>query len=188
MQTINIPCVILSGGKSSRMGKDKSLLPFGEFNTLIQYQYQKLSKIFRKVYISTKINKFDFEADLILDDNVNIFSPMIALQSILKGLKAQKVFIITVDIPFVEKETILSLIKKSSNFDITIAQDKNKIHNLCGVFDKNTLSTINDLLINNIHKVNFLVKKTHATYINFSNTKQFFNINTQEDYQMAIGK
>ncbi|MFY4863348.1 NTP transferase domain-containing protein, partial [Aliarcobacter butzleri] len=24
-----IPCVILSGGKSSRMGEDKSLLPFG---------------------------------------------------------------------------------------------------------------------------------------------------------------
>jgi molybdopterin-guanine dinucleotide biosynthesis protein A len=185
-QISNIPCIILSGGKSSRMGKDKSLLPFGKFDTLVEYQYQKLSKIFQKVYISTKTNKFNFEADLILDNITIISSPMVALQSILKEIKTQKVFIITVDTPFIKKETISKLIKQSSNFDITIAQDKNKTHNLCGVFSKNILPMIDDLIINDIHKINFLIKKTHSIYISFDDTKQFLNINTSCDYQMAI--
>ena len=50
----NIPCVILAGGKSSRMGEDKSLLPFPPYKTLTHYQYQRLNKIFKNVYISSK--------------------------------------------------------------------------------------------------------------------------------------
>ena len=54
-----IPCVILSGGKSSRMGEDKSLLPFGSSNSLIEYQYKRLKPYFKNLYISSKIDKFD---------------------------------------------------------------------------------------------------------------------------------
>ena len=54
--------VILAGGKSSRMQQDKALLPFGEVNSLAEFQYRRLSKIFSKVYISSKYNKFDFNA------------------------------------------------------------------------------------------------------------------------------
>jgi len=42
----DIPCVILCGGKSSRMGEDKALLPFGEYSTLVQYQYERLQSVF----------------------------------------------------------------------------------------------------------------------------------------------
>jgi molybdopterin-guanine dinucleotide biosynthesis protein A len=184
MSNINIPCIILSGGKSSRMGEDKSLLPFGEFNTLIEYQYQKLSQIFQDVYISTKIDKFDFEAKLILDDK-DIYSPMVALKSILKQFKT-KVFIISVDTPFVKKETILKLIKQSSNFDITIAQDKNKTHNLCGIFEHKLIYDIDTLLKQDIHKINYLIQKNNANIIEFENEKQFLNINTKDDYQKAL--
>jgi molybdopterin-guanine dinucleotide biosynthesis protein A len=44
-------CVIFAGGKSSRMGEDKSLLPFGTFSSLAEYQYNRLSNIFDIVYI-----------------------------------------------------------------------------------------------------------------------------------------
>ena len=58
---IDIPCVIFAGGKSSRMGEDKALLPFGDFPTLTQFQLNKLQKIFNNVYISCKdSSKFDF--------------------------------------------------------------------------------------------------------------------------------
>jgi len=59
--------IIFAGGKSSRMGRDKALLPFGEYSTLCEYQYQRLAKIFETVHISTKEAKFDFDAPLIYD-------------------------------------------------------------------------------------------------------------------------
>ena len=55
-----ITCVILSGGKSSRMGEDKSLLPFSSSQTLIQYQYDRLKPYFKNIYISSKVDKFNF--------------------------------------------------------------------------------------------------------------------------------
>ena len=69
-----IPCVILSGGKSSRMGEDKSLLPFSSSNTLIQYQYERLKPYFKEIYISSKtINLILLMKNLILDENKDIF-------------------------------------------------------------------------------------------------------------------
>mgnify|MGYP003441403126 FL=1 len=58
-----IPCVILSGGKSSRMGEDKSLLPFSSSNSLIEFQFNRLKPHFKDIYISSKNDKFDFLKD-----------------------------------------------------------------------------------------------------------------------------
>ena len=69
-------------------------------------------------------------------------------------LDDEKVFIITVDTPFIKYETIKKLIDYSNNFEITIAQTPFGTHNLCGVFSKIVLSTIEEMLEENIHKIN----------------------------------
>ena len=55
--------VILCGGKSSRMGRDKSLLQIRQ-KSLAQNAYEKLTPLFKRVYLSSKDEKFDFKADL----------------------------------------------------------------------------------------------------------------------------
>jgi len=185
----NIPCVILAGGKSSRMGEDKSLLPFGTYPTLTQYQYEKLSKIFSEVYISTKEEKFSFidNSNIILDQNKSISSPMIALESIFEYLQTKEVFIVTVDVPLLFESTINELINKSNNYDITIAKDDERTHNLCGVFSKNILPLVRELIKKDIHKINYMIKQTTKhQMINFKNKEQFLNINTQVEYGKAL--
>ena len=139
-----IPCVILCGGKSSRMGEDKALLPFASFETLSEFQYQRLQPFFYKIYLSSKINKFNFECEIIYDEN-ELHSPLIALRTILESISTQKVFILTVDTPFVTFDTIKNLIFKSKNYDITVAKTS-RLHNLCGVFDKSCLTVINQMI------------------------------------------
>ena len=190
----DIPCVILSGGKSSRMGEDKSLLPFGDFDTMIEYQYDKLSKLFNNIYISSKADKFDFlsseqkETIIIYDNTQDISSPMVALDSIFDALdNYKKIFIITVDIPLVEFSTIRMLIKESKGFDITIAKDSDKTHNLCGVFGKGVTNSIKRSIDEDIHKINYLIKNSDKVNEVFFNDKiQFTNINTQENYSQAL--
>lgn len=188
----SIPCVILSGGRSSRMGEDKSLLPFKGFNTLIEYQYNKLSKIFTDLYISTKEDKFDFIKDdsdikLIYDDG-EIFSPMVALKSIFKSLDSNKIFIITVDTPFIYEQTIKTLIEKSKSYDIVIAKDDEKTHNLCGVFSKKTLQKVEECLNNDIHKINYLLRNSQTMELSFHDKEQFLNLNTPEEYKYSLSK
>ena len=183
---IDIPCVILSGGKSSRMKQDKSLMKFNNYDTLIEYQYHKLKKIFPTVYISAKSNKFSNfikTKNLILEDS-DIYSPMIALQEIFKQLNG-KIFIITVDIPLIKEESIKTIIKNSKNHKITLAKSNNNIHNLCGVYDTSILKEVNENINKDIHKIGYLNKIIKSNIIHF-NDDEFLNINTREDYQKAV--
>ncbi len=180
----NIPCIILSGGKSSRMGEDKSLLPFGGFETLIEFQHDKLSKIFQNIYLSSKSDKFDFPCQIIYDES-EVYSPMVALNSIFQTLQEEKVFIISVDTPLLEEETIQKLIEKSydKDFDVTVCRDNDKIHNLIGVFDSTILGKITEMLSADNHKINtLLTQKVKLQIVFFEDKKQFSNINTREDY------
>ena len=181
---LNIPCVILAGGKSSRMGEDKCFLSFKD-TTLIEYQYRRLKKIFSQVYISAKNNKFDFACDIIYDKTDDISSPMVALKSILENID-DKVFIITVDTPLIQEQTINTLLDNSKNYDITVAQDKEKTHTLLGVYSKTILPTIKQCLDDDIHKINYLIKQTNFKTILFDDKKQFLNLNTQDDYKIAV--
>lgn len=181
-----IPCVILSGGKSSRMGEDKSLLPFSSSNSLIEFQFSRLKPYFKDIYISSKNDKFDFLKDkskLILDKNQEIYSPILALQTILE--KFDKVFIITVDTPLIKISSIKKLLENSNNFDITIAQTSQRTHNLCGVFSNNLNETIEKMIKNDIHKINYLVKNSKYQIINFDDDNEFININNKNEYEKA---
>jgi len=180
---IDFPCVILAGGKSSRMEEDKCFLPFKN-TTLIKYQYDRLSKIFSDVYISCKSNKFDFDCNLLIEEN-DIFSPLVALQNILK--KFDKVFIISVDTPNITKKTIHEIVNSSDMFNITIAktQDENT-HNLIGVFNANILNHIDKMLKENNHKISILIKSVNSNIVSDLQNEEFINLNTKDDYYNII--
>ena len=183
-----IPCVILCGGRSSRMGEDKSLLPFSTSSSLTQYQYDKLKNNFEDVYISSKIDKFDFlinkEKYLILDKS-EIYSPIVALQTILQTIKTEKVFIITVDTPLVSIDSINELINNSNHYNICVAQTL-RAHNLCGVFTTSLVEFIDKMLKEDIHKVNYLLKNNNTKYIDFPNDDEFINLNNKDEYKRAL--
>ncbi|QKF80815.1 molybdenum cofactor guanylyltransferase MobA [Halarcobacter ebronensis] len=179
-----IPCVILCGGKSSRMGEDKALLPFSNYPTLSQFQYERLKPFFKEIYLSSKTDKFNFEKNLILDKE-NIHSPMVALKNIFETLKNEdKIFIITVDTPFVKIETIEKIINNSQEYSITVAKTE-KTHNLCGLFHKSCLSFINKMLEEDIHKVGFLLKNSATKELQFEDEDEFLNMNNKDEYLKA---
>jgi len=180
---LDIPCVILAGGKSSRMKQDKCFLAFKN-KTLIKYQYDKLNQIFSTVYISSKSNKFNFKCNLIVE-NDDIFSPMIALHTILQ--KHKEVFVITVDTPSISIHSIKKLIENSNSFDITIAKTQdNKIHNLCGIFKNNINTKIDEMIKEDNHKIGFLIKSVNSKIIDGFDNNEFLNLNTKDDYLKFI--
>jgi molybdenum cofactor guanylyltransferase len=187
LKPFEITCVILCGGKSSRMGEDKSLLPFSTSSSLTLYQYNRLKPYFKNIYISSKIDKFDFmdKNMLILDENKDVYSPIIALNTIFNKLPNQKIFIMTVDTPLVSIKSIEKLIEESENFDICVAQTE-KIHNLCGVFSTNISSSINNMLQNDIHKVGYLLKNNNTQIIQFPQNDEFLNLNNKDEYFKAL--
>ena len=176
----NRVAIVFAGGKSSRMGQDKSLMPFKGYKTITEYQYRRLSKIFGKVYISTKSNKFDFEAHLIYDKYPQS-SPLVAIVSIFETIKDNKIFILSVDAPFVDSNIIDKLYKDIDNQSV-IAKSPNGDEPLCGVYNRSIYQLAKEELANNNHRLNSLLKKSNSKFIYFNNREAFINLNYKEDY------
>ena len=141
---IETPCVIFAGGRSSRMGEDKSLLPFGDFDTLTEFQLAKASKIFKHVYISCKdSSKFGFEADFIYDSkNYSIYAPTIGFVSIFEAIESESFFALSVDTPFITEDIILKLFDedtKNKGANATVARTKEGMQPMCAIYHRTLL-------------------------------------------------
>ena len=103
-----VTAIILAGGKSSRFGKDKATFRVAS-HSLTFYQYKKLKKIFKSVYISTKKDKFEFKAKKLFDRNRS-YLPIFSLVNAIK--KFNNIFVIPVDVPLLSENSIQKLLKK----------------------------------------------------------------------------
>ena len=182
-----IPCVIFAGGKSSRMKEDKSLLPFAGFNTLTQYQYSRLSKIFNNVYISCKDkNKFDFDANFIEDTKDKTFAPTSGFLAIYEQLQ-RDFFAISVDTPFLNNTEIEKIIDHDrADADATIAKTNFGIHPICGIYHYSLKDKFILMDRENNHKLGFLLKNSNTIFVDFNDEKPFLNLNHPHEYQEAL--
>jgi len=184
-----LPCVIFAGGKSSRMGEDKALLPFGSSTTLTQYQYTRLCKIFERVYISCKeSSKFNFNANFIEDKkSTDTFAPTIGFISVFNTLKDDAFFALSVDTPFIDEKIIAKLVAEDQkNFDATIAKTDEGLHPMCGIYHRTLESKFIKMAQENNHKLGFLLKNSQTHYLYFKQNEPFLNMNNPHEYQKAL--
>lgn len=181
---LKLNCVILCGGKSSRMGKDKSTLPLG-LETLTHFQVKKFLPLFKQVFISTKEDKWDKEFALIKDDeHYKIHSPMLALYSILSQFKNEFVFILAVDNPNIGSNELIKMAKfLDDDFKIIIAKTKEHKHSLCGFYHSSLASLCKDLLEKNEQKIGLLFNRVKTKFVEFENEEAFLNLNFYEEYE-----
>ena len=185
----DIPCVIFAGGKSSRMGEDKALLPFGGFDTLTQFQLNRLSKLFKNVYISCKDrSKFHFDADFIEDlKSDNTYAPTAGFLAVFESLKSEKFFALSVDTPFVSEEEIAKIIKSdTSDADATVAKTETGNHPMCGIYHASLKDEFLKMAKNDNHKLGFLLKNSNTVFVEFEDEEPFLNINHPHEYKRAL--
>ena len=178
--------VIIAGGKSSRMQRDKSLLPFGQFTSLAEYQYSRLLKLFDKVYISAKSNKFDFDV-ILIEDKYKVSSPLVAIVSIFETLEINEVFILSVDSPFVSTEVIdeLYIQAKISTSDIIVAQSPHGVEPLCAIYRRTMLPLAQKLLSEDNHRLQALLDRADTRTVEFEDEMLFTNLNYPKEYETA---
>jgi len=187
INTDELVCVILAGGKSSRMERDKTLLPFKGYPTLCEYQYRRLSQFFSRVYISTKERtKFGFEADFILD-NTEDYAPTYALARILQTVKEPYIFVMAVDMPFLSEATIQRLIDAfDPSYDAVIAREDHTVHTLCGIYNKKILPLFEEAVKADKHKLQLLLQEANTHYVTIDDPHSFVNLNYPHEYEEAL--
>ncbi|ELO3827995.1 molybdenum cofactor guanylyltransferase [Campylobacter coli] len=184
MKLENLNCVILCGGKSSRMGEDKSKLIFKNQN-LTQFQVEKFSKIFKNVYVSAKEDKFENHFSLIKDSlEFEVYSPMLALYSILSNFKNEFVFVLSVDSPKVGENELLKMLPfLEQNYKIIIAKTPLHKHPLCGFYHSSVAHFCKELLEKNEQKIALLFSKAKTHFVDFEDESPFLNLNFYQEYE-----
>ena len=199
----DVTAIILAGGESSRMRRNKSLLKLGN-ETIIEIISELMTKIFSKVVISTnEPERYKFLNSPIVKDIYKNCGPLSGIHAGLSQVANDRIFVITCDMPFISQELITHLLNVKSSKQIIIPKADERIQYLCGVYCRSvfpeaerTLSSLADAVEKNekIKKTEFslqnFVKKIGAEMVDvekesFFFKDLFFNINLPEDFEYA---
>ena len=192
MALYTMPCVLFAGGKSSRMGKDKSFLPFADAPSLVQYQYKRLKELFSRVYLSAKDEgKFNGLNAVIIEDLLykDIAAPTVGLINTFKELKEDNsFFVLSVDTPFVDDSIFNRLLVEadSTNYDAYIVRTASGIHPLCGIYTRPLEEPLKAMASKGKHRLTRLLENSNVLYIDVEDEKLLSNLNTPAEYEKAL--
>jgi len=181
----DMPAVLFAGGQSSRMGRDKTLLPFAGYRSLSEFQYARLGRLFQTVYISAKNNKFDFQAHII-EDNYEVSSPLVGIISVFETLDEDEIFILSADAPFVDEKVIDTLMQYRNEHDAVIARTASGKQPLCGIYRRSILSIAQENLKSDEHRIGKLLSKADTKFVFFEDETAFSNLNHPHEYKEAL--
>ncbi len=181
----NLTGIILAGGKSSRMGKDKSFLTI-DGKTFIQRQAEKLQQFCSEIIISTDNDEINIPNTLKVSDIYKNCGPIGGLYAGLKHSTNEFAFVLTVDTPLVSDELISFIVNNSDGFDVTVSAFNEKIHPLIGMYHKSVVSILENEIKNENYKVLKFIEKTSFQILDTSNflKDNYFNINTLNEYKL----
>lgn len=184
---MNLSAAILIG-RSTRMGRDKSLLMLGR-QTFIGRLAQEFSEC-KEVFISAALKKSEYsEYGLkVLNDENRGVGPIEGIRHSLAYAGTDYVFICSVDTPFVEAGMIRYLAEFiSSDHDVYVFRDGDRIHPLCGIYSRKVIDTAEEMIAEGRYRMMELLSRVRTKYVDIGSScfspQTLRNINTPEDYQ-----
>ncbi|MCL6493392.1 MAG: molybdenum cofactor guanylyltransferase [Ignavibacterium sp.] len=187
----DIAGVILAGGKSSRMGVNKSFLKLGN-QTIIERIVDLMKSTFTEVIIITNTpDEYKFLKLPLYEDIYKWKGPLAGIHSALTHSQTEKVFVLSCDVPLMSKEIIEYIIEYKSDKSIVFCEAAGYHQPLVGVYSKKILSKIEKFISNNemtdksFHQFLKIVDAEiiHPEKLSFYNDEIFFNVNRPEDYE-----
>lgn len=132
---MQITAIILTGGKSSRMGTDKALLEL-DGKTLLSHAVDLCSKFCDEILISSDAEEHRVGSHRLVADEVKDCGPMGGIYSCLKESANEWNFVLSVDSPFVTKDFVEFIKGEARNFDAVVPLHDGKKEPLIGFYPR----------------------------------------------------
>ncbi len=159
-------------------------MPLKSYSSLLEYQYSRLLKLFKKVIISAK-KSYELNAPYLLEKESDLFSPLFGIHNAFLTLQTPYIFFIPIDTPLVSFESIKALCGIKS-FSVIYAKSPTKEHYLISLWHQNSLNALNYALKTQNYRLSDLVKNTSSIAMHFNQEEEFLNLNTLKDYELAV--
>ncbi len=190
----NSTAIILSGGKSKRMGTNKSLLKLND-KTIIEHSVELMKSLFSNVILITNTPKeYEFLSIPMFEDVYKQKGPLAGIHSGLLNSSTSNNFIISCDTPLMSSSVIKYIMNYQTQKLITLCKADGFVQQLVGVYSKSLLPIVETIFNNGErHSVYSLLDKVGSEIIEiekmeFYKKDTFLNMNSKEDYEYIISK
>lgn len=138
--------VILAGGKSSRMGRDKAALSLGD-QTLLQRQVELVHQLHPEaVYVSGGVRHMAQTDCQVLPDNFIGQGPLAGIEAALSVMTSPMLLVLAVDLPRMNLAALRWLIEQGSETVGVAPRTSNSVEPLVALYPKASLGLLRSAL------------------------------------------
>ena len=181
-QLLDTSAVILAGGASSRMGRDKSLLEIRGV-PLIHRLIAQLQGRFREVLISSDDPAPYRSTGLnIIPDGQPGQGPLRGIAAALEAAQAETVFVLACDIPDIDHRFVRCLLAEARRADCAVPRRADgRWEPLFSAWRKSALPAIREVLAEGERKIDAVFPRVRAAAVDLVDGAWLRNLNTPQD-------
>jgi molybdenum cofactor guanylyltransferase len=188
--------IVLCGGKSTRMGSPKALLPFGS-ETMLQRVVRLLGEVVEPIVVVAAADQDlpPLPVDVIVTrDECEARGPLEGLRAGLKALppSIDSAYVTSCDVPLLVPDFVREMIDLARDYDIAVMEIDGFTHPLSAVYRRATLPFVEELLARDRLRPAFLFEAVNTRRVrpeemtSDPELRTLRNLNTPEDYEGAL--
>lgn len=184
----SLGAIIIVGGKSRRMGRDKRTLSI-DGKPLVSFAIELAEHFTSNIVISANDQLPEFKNYPVITDSEPGLGPAMALQNSLKAVTFDKALVLVGDMPFVSKEVIEQLLEAHRDEDQVHFRSEEIIIPFPSLFKTKSKSIIEKIIREGTRSMKGLLSspQLRSTSIALSKPgRTFTNINEQKDLDRAM--
>jgi molybdopterin-guanine dinucleotide biosynthesis protein A len=178
-------CIILAGGRSRRMGEDKSLLPV-EGKPMIRHVLDQVRPHFDEIIVSSNTpGVHSFSGVKTVPDQEKGKGPLMGLYAALQASSHDTNFVMACDMPNVDIALMREMLRQANHYDAIIPRSpQGFLEPLFAVYNRSMLPIIEEQLAQGIYGVRDVVTLGRVRYVDLTQAQQktLVNLNTKQAY------
>lgn len=192
----NSGCVILAGGESKRMGRNKAGAELVG-RTLVERVAVTVRPLFDELYLSLNPEGYEITVDgfTVLPDTLSGRGPALGVCSALEKSKNEWVFIVGCDHPFLSATVVKYLSELREGHDAVVPVVKDKTQTICAFYKKSCLAPLKERVERGERGLMRFLKETDGLKIRYVDEASllqadrelvsFIDVDTEEDLKKA---
>ncbi|MHC4548065.1 MAG: molybdenum cofactor guanylyltransferase [Planctomycetota bacterium] len=185
--------IVLCGGRSRRMGRDKASLPFGD-ETMLERTVRIVSGVVAEVLVVAREGQPVPHGDYTLvRDPAEGLGPLAGLVAGLEGMRAERAFLTACDVPLLRPAYVRWLLEISRGHPVAVPLVDGFHMSTSAVYAQAVLPVARRLLQEERRRPLFLIQEVDARIVDEAEVRQvdrdlasFRNCNTPETYAQAL--
>jgi molybdopterin-guanine dinucleotide biosynthesis protein A len=180
---------VLAGGKSSRLGHDKALLPFRGVPLLAHVAGEVLAAAGRVTVIADPERYSHLDLPIVPDSRPG-HGPLAGIETALALRQAEWNLIVACDMPNLNQSLLSALLdaaRASPDADCLLARSPSGLEPLCAVYRNRALATVTAALDAGIRKITDGLRGLQVAHFQIDNQGVTANVNTPEDWSRHRG-